>query len=148
MSSTQSFEKIQQLKEKELEDAQVRYNRSIDHFETVATDLYDLLKNKESAVTHFNEQISKRSKGFEIHSANQYLQTFQTKEQELQMKVHQARVNMQQKQDALNEALQEVKKLETIIDHKKYLADQLEKKNENKFLDEISVQQYFREMNR
>ncbi|TFB23212.1 flagellar export protein FliJ [Filobacillus milosensis] len=139
-----SLEKLLDIKENDLNEAHSQYNRSIDHFEQIGEQLYDLLKFKESIEYQLNSMVKERIKASKLSLYSQQLENIKQKENELQMKVHQARLNMQQKENQLTLAHQEVKKLEKVINKRKAEQKNLYRKLENQFMDEISVQQYVR----
>ena len=58
--------------------------------------------------------------------------------------MHQARVNMKQKENQLKVAHLEMKKMEKLIQLKKEELKEFATKKEAEFMDEISMQQYFR----
>ncbi|WP_035512347.1 flagellar export protein FliJ [Halalkalibacillus halophilus] len=144
MNGYETLNKLLQIKKNEMEEYQVAYNRAQDFFESVATDLYDLLKEKEEL---FASQQDKMKKGLQVEMLRQfhnYEATLISKEEKVQLKVHQARTNMQKKQEQLKAAHTEVKKYEKLIEHRKKEMKDAELHKETNFLDEISVQQYAR----
>ncbi|MET3682136.1 flagellar FliJ protein [Alkalibacillus flavidus] len=144
MSDIKAFEKLYQVREQELDDARLNYDRALDHFEQEATKLYDLLKSKENVQAQLEHHVSSGIKVDQMAGYYNYLSMLEQQEGSLQKKVHQARLNMYKKQDAVQEAHQEVKKIDKIIEHKKEQQRELDKQAEASFLDEIAVQQYSR----
>ncbi len=145
MSGSESLEKLYHIRENEMNEAQNEYSRAIDYFETVGGQLYELLKRKEETENSVSHQLKKRMKMADLIHYERYYQKLLDEEKVLQMKVHQARVNMNHKQSKLTLSYQELKKLEKIIEKKKEEQLLMIKKEEMKFIDEISVQQYLRQ---
>ncbi|WP_188205806.1 flagellar export protein FliJ [Alkalibacillus aidingensis] len=144
MNGVTTLKKLYQIREKELEEVQAQYNRAVDFFEQEATKLYNLLKNKEKTEANLNARLVS---GLQVHNLNDYQRYYDSlykEESKHQQKVHQARVNMYNKQEALQEAHTELKKLEKLIENKTEQQRLMEKQAEAAFLDEISVQQYSR----
>ena len=48
MNTIHSIERIYNIREKEMNEAQAQYQRAIDYFEEQATELFQLLKKKET----------------------------------------------------------------------------------------------------
>ncbi|WP_411955449.1 flagellar export protein FliJ [Alkalibacillus sp. S2W] len=144
MNDLNTFQKLYQVREQELDDARSNYNRAVDHFETEANKLYELLKSKEGLEKQLDNQMTSGIKVDWMTSYYNYFNLIQDQESDLQKKVHQARLNMYKKQDAVQAAHQELKKINKIIDNKKEKQHQLNKQAELEFLDEIAVQHYSR----
>ncbi|MFC0014349.1 MULTISPECIES: flagellar export protein FliJ [Allobacillus] len=144
MNTIHSIEKICHIREKEVNEAQAQYQRAIDYFEEQATQLFQLLKKKEMLQEQFDNRLKERVTVTYIHTMHDSIQRIETEEKALQSKVHQARVNMEQKEKQLKEAHFEMKKIEKLFQLKKEELKEFAKKKEADFMDEISVQQYFR----
>ncbi|GEL75877.1 flagellar export protein FliJ [Tenuibacillus multivorans] len=144
MNTVYSLEKLYDIKENDFNKAQSQYNRSIEHFEQVGQQLYELLKHKEELETKLGNMVNQRIKVISLSSYHQHLERLKYQENAIQVKVHQARLNMENKQQLMTNAHQEVKKLEKLIEKRHSKQKQITKKAENQFLDDISVQQYIR----
>ncbi len=144
MSKLKSLEKIWHIREKELHEAQGHYQRAVDFFETQATELYYLLKKKEDLTAQLESRLKKRVTITYINTVSESIQRLDQQEKELQKKVHQARVNMEQKELQLKEAHMEMKKMEKLHGSKTKQMKEIQKKQESNFMDEISIQQYYR----
>ncbi|TSJ69227.1 flagellar export protein FliJ [Allobacillus sp. SKP2-8] len=144
MNTIHSIERIYNIREKEMNEAQAQYQRAIDYFEEQATELFQLLKKKETLQERFDNRLKGRVTITYIHAAHDSIQRIEKEEKALQTKVHQARVNMKQKENQLKVAHLEMKKMEKLIQLKKEELKEFAKKKEAEFMDEISMQQYFR----
>lgn len=145
MSKTKTLDKLHKLKERGLSEAEKQYRRAVDYFEEVGEELYKVLKKKETVQATIQDQMKSGFKIFDLYQYDQYHQSLIEQENYWQMKVHQARVNMNKKQDNLTQIHQEVKKFEKLIEKKNEEIKQEIKKIDMKFIDEISVQQYLRQ---
>lgn len=145
MSKTKTLDKLHKLKERDLSEAEKQYRRAVDYFEEVGEELYKILKKKETVQATIQDQMKSGFKIFDLYQYDQYHQSLIEQENYWQMKVHQARVNMNKKQDNLTQIHQEVKKFEKLIEKKNEEIKQEIKKIDMKFIDEISVQQYLRQ---
>lgn len=145
MSKTKTLDKLHKLKERDLSEAEKQYRRAVDYFEEVGEELYKVLKKKETVQATIQDQMKSGFKIFDLYQYDQYHQSLIEQENYWQMKVHQARVNMNKKQDNLTQIHQEVKKFEKLIEKKNEEIKQEIKKIDMKFIDEISVQQYLRQ---
>ncbi|WP_026906120.1 flagellar export protein FliJ [Paucisalibacillus globulus] len=142
MSGTAVLTKILDIREKEKKDAQIAYRKSVDTFEEVATELFELLRKKEAVETSYEEALTSSMHLNFIQDQLAYIETLETKITELQKKVSLARTNMETKQQVLSDAHVETKKFEKIIEFR--TSEELDrvKKAEDSFMNEISIQQY------
>ncbi|PAV30002.1 flagellar export protein FliJ [Virgibacillus profundi] len=148
MAETIVLSKILNVREKEKNDAQKAYHQSMDFFEKVATQLYTLLRKKESAEESYEEYISTTTSLDKIREQIAYIDKLNTQIMSLQQDVQNARTAMESKQLQLTDAHVEVKKFEKIIDIRKKAKADTESKMENLAMDEISIQQYLTNKNR
>jgi flagellar protein FliJ len=148
MANIVAFEKILTLRSTEKDLALKEYQSSVDHFESVATELYNLLKEKEDLEAALNNQIQSSLAIHEIHSYHYYINLLSEQIARVQSVVQQARSNMDIKQEDLTDSYVEMKKFEKLVEIKKYNEKLKIKKAENEFLDEISVQQFLRNRKR
>ncbi|WP_374721880.1 flagellar export protein FliJ [Peribacillus tepidiphilus] len=136
------FEKILTLKEKEKKDAYARYSEALKAFEEVAEKLYRLLKKKEDLLAFQQEKLISGLSVQEIRHQQVFLDNLEKIIEHYQKEVIQARNNLNLFQNILHEKNMEVKKYEKIQekDFNKFL--EIIKINENKQMDEISIQQF------
>lgn len=140
--STVALSKVLNVREKEKVDAEKAYNLAIKSFEEVATRLYTLLKKKEEAEEDF-ERTFKEPKSIEmIKQQGEHIEILSQKIAKLQQEVQKARNEMDQKHGKLTTAHIEVKKFEKVIESRLETEKEIERKKEEAFLDEISIQQY------
>jgi flagellar protein FliJ len=142
MAGTVVLTKILDIREKEKKDAQIAYRKSVDIFEEVATELFDLLRKKEAAETSYEEALTSSMYLNFIQDQLAYIETLESKITELQKKVSLARTNMETKQQVLSDAHVETKKFEKIIEFRTNEELDKVKKAEDSFMNEISIQQY------
>ncbi|WP_079480191.1 flagellar export protein FliJ [Halobacillus salinus] len=149
MARLETFYKIKNLRDREKQDHQKRYQLAVEAFEEKATLLYDMLKKKEHAEQAFEDQLGQGSVQADLFIQHQnYITKLDEKINELHPAVNQARNQMNQKQTRLTNAHVEVKKFEKIIERKMEKQSQWLKEEEHKFMDELSMQQYLNFQNR
>lgn len=148
MANTVALTKILQLRELEKNDAQKAYHNSMEFFEKIATNLYEMLKKKEAAEQSYDVFIQNSTPLEKIKEQLTYIENLNQKIVQLQTEVQKARSDMELKQVKLSDAHTEVKKFEKIIKLRKQSALQMAQRQENQFMDEISVQQYLSHNNR
>jgi len=142
MAGTAVLTKILDIREKEKQDAQLAYRKSVDVFEEVATELLDLLRKKEAAESSYEQGLTSNMHLNFIQDQLAYIESLERKVAELQGKVSYARSNMEMKQQVLSDAHVETKKFEKIIEFRtSELLDKV-KKVEESFMNEVSIQQY------
>jgi flagellar FliJ protein len=141
------FEKILTLKEKEKKDAYARYSEALKAFEEVAEKLYRLLKKKEDLLAFQQEKLISGLSVQEIRHQQVFLDNLEKIIEHYQKEVIQARNKLNLFQNILHEKNMEVKKYEKIQekDFNKFL--EIIKINENKQMDEISIQQFISKEN-
>lgn len=106
------FEKVLTYREQEKTETEIEYKKAVDSFETVATELYDLLKKKEEVTA---EQQEKMKKGFyvnDIHQYGRFMESLEKRIDSLQQAVIRARSKMNWFEEKLLEKTIEVKKFE------------------------------------
>lgn len=136
------FDKLLSIKENEKDIVIGEYNDAVQKFENAATRLYELLKQKEDLIDQQSRQLTSGSNIRQIQDLQRFLPLLDKSIAEWQVQVAKARKFMELKQQLLLEKNIEVKKYE-IIKEKAWVAySQLEKAEENKLMDEISIQQY------
>lgn len=148
MGQIQTLEKILHIRENEKESAQKAHHQSIEVFEKVATELYELLKKKEAAEEDYESSLNSTTTIISIKQQSRYIEQLNRKIMQLQREVNRARNKMNQKHEALTNAHIEVKKFEKIIERRINQRRFEQQKQENAMMDEISIQQYINRKNR
>lgn len=148
MADLQAFQKILSYHERLKNTAQLEYQRSVDEFETVATQLYQLLKKKEEVETQYNYYLQSAGTVTTLATHNAYIDEIKKKIKNVQLAVNKARSEMDKKQANLTKAHIEMKKIDKIIENKKIKEKNLVAYNENKQLDEASMRQFLMNGNR
>ncbi|TCN25619.1 flagellar export protein FliJ [Mesobacillus foraminis] len=136
------FEKIMSLRTREKDEAQSVYQDAVRKFEEAADHLYQLLKKKEVLESHQSEKLSKGLAVSEIRHHQQFIGNLEKTIDYYQKMVINARNRMNYQHSQLMEKNIEVKKYQKIKekDYLHYLT--IEKEEENKVMDEISIQQF------
>jgi flagellar protein FliJ len=142
MSYQFKFEKILTIREREKEEASSAYNQSVNRFEEAAEKLYELLKRKEDLEAYQADKIATGLSVQEIRHHQQFVGNLAKTIEHAQKMVQNARNSMVYFQEKMLEKNVEVKKFVKIKekDHINYLA--LERAEEVKQMDDISLQQY------
>ena len=107
------FEKILDLREREKDVQMMAYEKAVQAFEEVATELYNLLKKKEELERKQARQIQRGLSVQEIRMQQNFLNSLQRDIDNLQQKVMIARQKMQFEHQKLVQKNIEVKKYET-----------------------------------
>ncbi len=141
------FEKVLTFREQQKTETEVEFKEAVQAFETVATQLYDLLKKKEDILV---EQQVKMSTGFSVNEIHHYARFISSLEKRIvvvQQQVLQARSKMTWFESRLLEKTLEVRKFEKMKekDHEHHRAEmeQLEAIR----LDELSTLKFRRREN-
>lgn len=142
MVNTKTFKKILSLQEKEKNAAQMAYKESVDCFESVATQFYNLLRKKEEVEQKYHYYLENTGSVTAIATHHSYIENIKTKIATIQITVDKARNDMEQKQELLTEAHIELKKYEKLIERKQMKEKERELYEENKIMDETSVRQF------
>lgn len=106
------FENVLTYRELEKTETEIEFKTSVDAFEVVATELYDLLKKKETVLADQIEQMQTGSSIDEIHHYARFVESLEKKIQHVQQQVIQARSKMNWFEDKLLERTLEVRKFE------------------------------------
>lgn len=142
MSFIYKFQKILTIRETEKEKAREAYQISVENFEEVAEKLYHFLRQKEELE---ETQLEKVSFGLSVQELRHYQQFIFNLEKTIshfQSLVVSARQNMVNHEETLIEKNIEVKKYEKIKEKEHSLFLELVNLNENKLMDDISIQQF------
>lgn len=142
LSFKYKFEKLLTIKENEKDMVIGEYNEAVHKFETAATKLYELLKQKEDVEAQQNSQFQSGLYIGQIQSQQRFMLLLEKSIGESQLQVAKTRKNMELKQQLLLEKNIEVRKYEKIREKARDAYIQLEKAEENKLMDEISIQQF------
>lgn len=136
------FEKILNIKEREQTEAVNRYNQATARFEEAAKKLYDLLKQKEELEALQEEKLLTGLSVIEMKQNQLFIGNLMKIIEHQQQIVMNTRNQMNFFQEKVKESTIEVKKYEKIKgkDFENYLL--LEKFEDNKQMDEISLQQF------
>lgn len=145
--STVALNKVLNVREREKDDAQKAYNLAIKSFEDVATHLYTLLRKKEEAEEIYESSFREPTPIDKIKQQVAYIENLSQKIVVLQQQVQKARSEMAHQRGMLTAAHVEVKKFEKIIETRLKTEEELERKQEEAFLDEVSIQQYISRVN-
>ncbi|NMO77346.1 MULTISPECIES: flagellar export protein FliJ [Niallia] len=145
MSYQFKFEKILTIREREKEEASSAYNLSVNRFEEAAEKLYELLKRKEDLEAYQAEKMTTGLSVQEIRHHQQFVGNLTKTIEHAQKMVQNARNSMVYFQEKMLEKNIEVKKFVKIKekDHSNFVA--LEKLEEAKQMDDISLQQYMQQ---
>lgn len=142
MSRTKTLTKVLDIREREKDAAQKAYNQAMQHFEDVATKLYQTLKKKEDAEESYDQYLKDMVQIDRLMDQMAYIESLNRQIVLLQHQVNQARTQMELKQQSLTHAHIEVKKFEKLIETRKQEQQQTELKQEQMFMDDMSVQQF------
>lgn len=134
--------KIREIRENEKKVAQSAYSKSMETFEKIATELYNLLRTKEIAEASFESYIQNTTSIEKIKEQAAYIEKLNQRIQSVQLLVQRARNDMEIKQEKLSNAYVEVKKFDKIIEFKQKNEIELAKRKESNWMDEMSMQQY------
>lgn len=106
------FESVLTFRELEKDETESEYKSSIESFEIVATELFDLLKKKEATLSNQQEQMKNGFSVDKIHHFARFLISLEKQIAEVQQKVMQARSKMNWFEEKLLERTLEVRKFE------------------------------------
>lgn len=106
------LENVLTYRELQKTETEIGFKTSVDAFEAVATELYDLLKKKETTLVNQQEQMQVGSSIDEIHHYAKFIDSLEKKIQHVQQQVIQARSKMNWYEDKLLERTLEVRKFE------------------------------------
>ncbi|MFC4184599.1 flagellar export protein FliJ [Saccharococcus thermophilus] len=136
------LQKVLSMKENEKNLAMREYNEAVRRFEETAEKLYHLLKQKEEHEEMHKQKLQLGLSVQDIRHFQQYIASLERTIHHYQILVMQAREQMQRKQSKLTELNIEVKKYEKIKEKYMQAVRLAEKRVENKWMDEISVQRF------
>ncbi|MFB4162667.1 flagellar export protein FliJ [Alteribacillus sp. JSM 102045] len=142
MAFQYSFQKILEIKEREKEEKEQEYQQSVEQFESMATALYELLKQKEQMEAVYQERMNKGILVKELQMNEKLVFQLQQEIQQVKYKTDQARDVMYQKEKEMQQASIEWKKYKKVKEWKKEEYEHLVKKEEEKQMDEISKRRF------
>ena len=136
------FEKLLTIKEKEKSDSESKYTEAVREFESEAENLYQMLKKKEELLDLQSEQLKFGLSVQQVRYNQHFLENHEKLISHYQKRVMETRSKMQFYHHLLIEKNIEVKKYEKIKekDFQRYF--NTVKYEENRQMDEISIQQY------
>jgi len=142
MAYKYKFEKILSIKEREKDEAVNIYNQAVKRFEEAAQRLYDLLKQKEVAEAIQEQKLITGLSVQEIRHNQLLVENLKKVIDHQQQIVINTRNQMNFFQEKLKEKNIEVKKYEKIREKDFENYQLVEKFEDNKQMDEISLQQF------
>jgi flagellar protein FliJ len=142
MSFSFKFQKILSLKKTEREKALDSYQNAVVKFETAAEKLYELLKQKENLELYQNDKITLGLNVHELRHHQQFLANLEHTIMYFQKLVMDTRQTMQRQEEVLLEKNIEVKKYERLKENDHTVFQKNLNYEENKFMDNISIQQF------
>lgn len=149
MANIQAFHKIKEIRDQEKNRTQKLYQQNLEVFEIKATELYEVLKEKEESEKSFEKMLNSNTiQAFAFIQHQQYIKRLEKEIEALQPKVHEAREALRKSQINFNDAHVEVKKFEKLIEGKLEKQMLQLKEAENKQMDELSISQYIKFQNR
>ncbi|MEK4522592.1 flagellar export protein FliJ [Psychrobacillus sp. FSL W7-1457] len=132
------FAKVLTVREQEKSETEIAYKESVNAFEQVATELYNLLKKRESTLDTQNDLLSNGLSIDGIHHYSNFLESLQKRIEVVQKEVIQARSKMNWYEERLLEKSLEVRKFEKMKEKDFESFQQEQYRLEAIVLDEIS----------
>lgn len=147
MAETVALAKVMHVREREKNDAQKAYRNSSEMFEEIATQLYTLLRKKETAEESYEYYLQQTTPITKIKEQLRYIEILNKRIVAMQGSVQKARKEMDRKQEKLTSAHVEVKKFEKIIDLRQKEQAETIQRYEKQSMDEIAIQQFLSRKN-
>lgn len=132
------FAKVLTVREQEKSETEIAYKESVNAFEQVATELYNLLKKREDTLDTQNDLLSNGLSVDGIHHYSNFLESLQKRIEIVQKEVIQARSKMNWYEEKLLEKSLEVRKFEKMKEKDFESFQQEQYRLEAIILDEIS----------
>ncbi|ANX12285.1 flagellar export protein FliJ [Fictibacillus arsenicus] len=142
MSFQFSMEKVLTVKQKEKESIELELGEAVQAFESIAEEIYSLLKRKEDIENLSNQQFQQRIVVNDLQNTQRFLLSMSNKIKELQPVLQRARERMQVIQQKLLQQTIEVKKYEKLKEKQIHAYEMELTLYENKQNDEFSVLRY------
>ena len=133
------FESVLTYRELEKTETENEYRISVEAFESIATELYELLKKKEETLDNQQERMVKGFSVNKIHHVARFIDSLEKKIAEVQQNVIQARSKMIWFEEKLLERRLEVRKFEKMRDKDQQQHRVEVEQQEAKRLDELST---------
>lgn len=137
------FDSIMVVKEQEKNEVEMAYKEAVQHFEDIATNLYDALKRKENLIDSQAERMKTGLSIQEMHNNAHFLESIEHTIADLQNKVVQARSKMEWYEEKLLEQTLECRKYEKMREKDFAAFKQEEDRLEMLQLDELSQIAYY-----
>lgn len=142
MSFQFTLQKVMELREREKNNVQSEYQEAMTSFETIATELYEMLKRKEELEDNAREQIEKGTSIYALQQNQSKLLRLQQEVLVQQRSTQLAREKMNRKQQDLMNRSIEFKKYEKMKQIRQEQFEQEEKRLELLQMDELSIRLY------
>lgn len=142
MSFQFSMEKVLSVKQKEKESIELELGEAVQAFESIAEEIYSLLKRREDIENLSNQQFQQRIVVNDLQNTQRFLLSMSNKIKELQPVLQRARERMQVIQQKLLQQTIEVKKYEKLKERQFHAYEMELTLYENKQNDEFSVLRY------
>jgi flagellar FliJ protein len=137
-----TLQKVLDLKKRQKEELQQQYSEAMNTFETVATKLYHLLKQREKLEEQAREKIAVGTSIHELQQREMLIVQLHQEIQQQQRATSLARERMDKKHRDLQVISIELKKYEKMKQQKQERFLLEEKKREQQIMDELSVQAF------
>ncbi len=144
MNDAAALHKIWQIRENEKKKAEQAHQQSIQDFEQIALKMYETLKKKEATEEAYEENIKSIISIEKMEQHTRYIEQLLQQISSMQQRVNDARNTMNKKQQLVTNTHIEMKKVEKLIETRNEEAKQQMKKEENAFMDELSMQQFLK----
>ncbi|MCM3717158.1 flagellar export protein FliJ [Fictibacillus phosphorivorans] len=142
MSFQFSMEKVLSVKQKEKESIELELGEAVQAFESIAEEIYKLLKRKEDIEKLSNQQFQQKMGVNDLQNTQRFLLSMSNKIKELQPILQRARERMQAIQQKLLQQTIEVKKYEKLKEKQFHTYETKLTIYENMQNDEFSVLRY------
>lgn len=133
---------VLQLREKEKDYAQIAFNESKKKLEEILTELYALLKKKETIEIEQKVALVDKIPIDTLKEQQGYIESLNRKIIHLQRTYEMVKADMEKKQIDLTEANVEVKKFEKMIENRLIEEQNVTRKLEQGLMDDLSIRQY------
>lgn len=132
------------VREQEKQAAELDKKAAMETFENFATRLYNELSVKEKAEQAFETKSDRQMTIEKMKQQFSYISQMNQEVAALQKEVHLARTKMEMKQKVLTTAYREVKKMKKLIEIREKEQTARLQNEEDRLMDEISMQQFFK----
>jgi flagellar protein FliJ len=139
MSFEFSMEKVLMVKQKEKESIEHELGEAVQAFESIAEEIYSLLKRKEDVENLSSQQFQQKIVINDLQNTQRFLLSLTTRVKDLQPVLQRARERMQIIQQKLLQQTIEVKKFEKLKEKQLHTYEMEQTLFENRQNDEFSV---------